>query len=255
MESFVELAQYLNNYVSPYCFSATLVFAAELNSVTAYLFTASFLAWVSLVCMYVTAMVYKHGLMEFLTRWVRDYTNHVLTQLKQLQHFYIVKAAVGVLLAYLVGSCLLCARHVDIVEAIQSTVEFIVRIPVLLFDTDGLIQVIQQWLHSVFLSHIVTVVSTLWRWQKELIAASMLWGALSVCGMLVVITIILECAVRVHRFRMVLRFPNWVTNAWRCFISGEWSDDDFMFIVFLFSFLVLPFIVFAFVTSYVIDYV
>lgn len=246
MESFVELAQYLNSHVSPYCFSATLVFAAELNGVTAYLFTASFLAWVSLVCMYVTAMVYKHGLMEFLTRWVSDYANHVLTQLKQLQHFYIVKAAVGVLLAYLVGSCLLCARHVDIVEAIQSTVEFIVRIPALIFDTDGLIQVIQQWLHRVFLSHIVTVLGTLWRWQKELIAASLLWGALSVCGMFVVITIILECAVWVHRSRWVLQFPDRVITAWRCFKNGEKPEDEIVFVsLFFFAALLCMFLIFV----------
>lgn len=225
MDSFVKVAQHLNTHVSPYCLSATLVFAAELNGVTAYLFTASFLVWVSMVAMYATAMVYKYGLIEFFTRRVRDCVHRIVTQLKQLQHFYIVKASVGVLLAYFVGSCLLCLRHVDVVEAIRATLGFIVRIPALLFDTDGLIQMIQQWLHRVFLSHIVHAIGTLWQWQKSVIEASLLWGTLSVCGTFVIITVILECAVWIHRHAYGSQLVGYVAAAWR-FAQSEKTREE-----------------------------
>lgn len=214
MDSFVETAEYLNNYVSPYCLSATLVFAAELDGVTAYLFTASFLAWLALVNMYIQAMMYKHGVVEFVVRNVRDYARHVVEQLKELQHFYLVKVLVGVLLAYFVASCALWLWHVDLVNLVQSTMEFLVRLPALLFDRDGLIMLIQEWLHRVFLSHVVAAIATLWRWQKELIAASLLWGSLSVCGMFVFITLLLEVAVWLHGRRWVAWVPARVVSAW-----------------------------------------
>lgn len=215
MESFVKVARYLNAFVSPYCLSATIVFAAELNAVTAYLFTSSFLAWVTMVTMYAVATVYTYGLVEVLTRHVRDCAHRFVTRLNQLHHFYIVKASVGVMLAYLVGSCMLCLRHMDIFEAIHATVEFVVRIPALLFDTDGLIQVIQQWLHRVFLSHIVHAIGALWQWQKDVIEASLLWGTLSVCGTFVVITVILECAVWIHQQSYGSELVGYVAAAWR----------------------------------------
>jgi len=183
---------WLNDHVSPFMLTALLCSSADLNWVTAYVFVASFLVWITLVVLYIGLRVYDRGIMRWVYGYAEMYTFHVIQRLKELKHLYLMKTACGVLLVYLVASCVLWVIHFDFLDFIHNTLDFIKQLPVLLADTHQLILAIQNWLNRVLLWSLVNYMHIVWEWQKELISSSPWLGALSISATLIMVTALLE---------------------------------------------------------------
>lgn len=183
---------WLNNNVSPFALSIMLVCAADLNWVTAYVFVLSFLSWITMVILYAGVLIYERGIMRWLLTWVDAYIRHVLQRLHELKNLYWFKSLIGILILYLVASCVLWILHFDFLNFIRTTLQFIGQLPSLLADTHQLILAIQTWLNHVLLWKFVRCLNVAWTYQKELIYYSPWLGALSISGILFLVTVLLE---------------------------------------------------------------
>lgn len=183
---------WLNNYVSPYLLSVFVGCAIDLNWVTAYLFVASFLAWLVLISLYAGLIIYERGVLVQAWRLVQDYARHVADRLNAMRHFYLMKSVGGLLILYLLSSCVLWLINFDIWHFVSSTLQFIRELPALLMDTHALILAIQAWLNRVLLAGMINMMAIGWTWQKNLLCQSPWLGALSILCTLGVVTIFLE---------------------------------------------------------------
>lgn len=218
---FDRAVQWLHENVSPYCLSAMLVFAASLNPITAYLFVAAFVAWISLVAVKLGLVIYRRGILRWLWDNIKDAADYIWTRLLIIKDLYWVKVVLGVLGAYVVGSSsLLAYHHLDIVRLVADTMEFIINIPRYLFDSRLLILAIHKWLNKAFLSHIVFVMSTGWNHVSSVIIQNPAKGLLYILGGIGGVFAIFELSARYLSW-----LPAYVWNFWRTSVIRAEEQD------------------------------
>ncbi|HZM22023.1 MAG TPA: hypothetical protein VFC02_09775 [Anaerolineales bacterium] len=193
--AFADRFIWAHHNVEPWLCSGFLLCAASLSPATAYVFVASFLAWLVLATSHMGVVLYRRGLLRWIWETVRSWCLWFWQRVVALKNLYWVKVLLGLLLGFLLASTSLWAHHhLDVVRVLKDTLEFVASIPRYLFNSTLLIAAIQRWLNRVLLDHLVFLMSTVWRHVSAVIVSNMGLGLLYIVGAVLLVGLILALA-------------------------------------------------------------
>jgi hypothetical protein len=212
---------WLHEHVSPYSFGFTLVLAAKLNEITAYLFVAAFLLTLFLLSAKWWLFIYRRGMIRWIWETTRYYVKWLWRQLLALHKLYWFKVAFMVLASGVVaGSAQWAYHHMDIVRLITAVAEFIMKLPQILLNAPLLLKEIHRLLNGLFLDWIVWAMSTVWDWASEIIVNHPGQG-LIVIVMGISAIILLFIAANTYRAWM----PNYILNLFEHSVAQAEARD------------------------------
>lgn len=232
----------LHEHVSPYALALMLACAMDVNAYTAYGFVACFLVCTTIECGRLVHALYHQGLLRWIWRHVHDYATFVVRHMRAMRDVYLVKVVTSLLLMFIVASLVVWLRRVDILQLARDTLTFVVELPALLLNQHKLILAIHDWLHRVFLDHVVWTMSTIWRWQRELIQWSPSLGLLCIAAQLGVVTLLICVASMFSQSSYRVRLDAWASarvNDLIAYWNAQPGDVKVTMILAFFSFFAL----------------
>jgi len=177
MTTFGDAIVYAHNNIAPFSFSAMLVFASSINNYTSYLFLIAFLLWFVISIARFILLIYRHGILRWLWDNIRHYSILFWEKVLELKDLYWIKVIIGILVPYAVAStCYWLYHHFDLIALLRATWEFIINIPTYLLDSRLLIAAIHRWLNKMFLSHVVSAMTSIWTITKDILLNDPLLG-------------------------------------------------------------------------------